>query len=193
MGPVTSKTLQPLDHTLGPPKNNHPATSQAYSATGLLDSAATGHYGNQHAKQHCTDVILTDTGPSVQVANGQIIKPNKRVTFSLATDLSKSPFHKVQCQDIQEWTNHHCWKTQPNQRAVEHPPGPKRADPSNNAQKSSQDILPRSKRCHSKWQDKTRPISFPPRKRLQPGTVYFSMGNRTRSFPLMARPNHRPC
>ncbi len=90
MGPVTSKTLQPLDHTLGPPKNNHPATSQAYSATGLLDSAATGHYGDQHAEQHCTDVILTDTGPSVQVANGQIIKPNKRVTFSLATDLSES-------------------------------------------------------------------------------------------------------
>jgi hypothetical protein len=49
---------------------------------------ATAHYGDQDAEQHCVNVSPTTTGPSVQVANGHIIEPNKRVTIPLATKLS---------------------------------------------------------------------------------------------------------
>jgi hypothetical protein len=84
--PVTAKTLQPLDSlTLDPPNYKN---QQANNTTGLLDSAATTHYGDQDAEQHCVNVSPTTTGPSVQVANGHIIEPNKRVTIPLAPELS---------------------------------------------------------------------------------------------------------
>jgi hypothetical protein len=78
--------LQPLDSlTLDPPNYKN---QQANNTTGLLDYAAPAHYGDQGAEQHCVNVSPTTTGPSVQVANGHIIEPNKRVTIPLAPELS---------------------------------------------------------------------------------------------------------
>jgi hypothetical protein len=84
--PVTAKNLQPLDSlTLDPPNYKN---QQANTTTGLLDCAATAHYGDQDAEQHCVNLSLNTTGSSVQVANGHIIEPNKRVPIPLAPELS---------------------------------------------------------------------------------------------------------
>ena len=78
--------LTPTKHlplsTLVPP-NTHLANH-----TAIVDTGATGHYLDATAEQHCLDVQPTDTGPSVQVANGDNIETTKRATLQLSDSLS---------------------------------------------------------------------------------------------------------
>jgi hypothetical protein len=65
-----------------------PPTNIQTDQTAIPDTGATGHYLDAAAEQLCIDVKHTDTGPSVQVANGNTIKTNKRVIIPLAPALS---------------------------------------------------------------------------------------------------------
>lgn len=57
-------------------------------ASGILDSGASGNYLDEAAERHCIDIQPTDTGPSVQVANGETIEPTKRAIIPLASEFS---------------------------------------------------------------------------------------------------------
>jgi hypothetical protein len=92
VGTVTSKTLQTLEPTVVPPKTKtsalaSPKTNLANHAA-ILDSGASGNYLDAAAEQHCIEVQETNTGPSVQVANGENIEATKRVIVPLAKELS---------------------------------------------------------------------------------------------------------
>lgn len=54
----------------------------------IVDTGATGHYLDAADEKHCIEVQRTDTGPSVQVANGETIETTKRAVVPLATELS---------------------------------------------------------------------------------------------------------
>jgi hypothetical protein len=66
------------------PHTNH----QTASPTAIADTGATGHYIDAATEAYCTHVRTTDTGPSVQVANGTFIETTKRACIPLAPALS---------------------------------------------------------------------------------------------------------
>jgi hypothetical protein len=53
-----------------------------------VDTGATGHYLDQAAEKHCTNIKTTATGPAVRVANGETIHTTKSVIVPLAPELS---------------------------------------------------------------------------------------------------------
>jgi hypothetical protein len=84
LGTVLTSTNYQLDPTtVVPPHQTHLANH-----TAIVDTGATGHYLDQSAAQHCTNVHHTDDGPSVQVANGQNIETTTRAIVPLAPELS---------------------------------------------------------------------------------------------------------
>jgi hypothetical protein len=93
VGTVTAKISQTLEQTVVPPQAQlqnvvHPPINLANSVT-ILDYGASGNYIDATAEKHCIDVTLTNTGPSVQVTNGENIEATKRAIVSLANELSK--------------------------------------------------------------------------------------------------------
>ena len=84
-GRLTASTTPILDTqpSVVPPTKNHQVNH-----TAIVDTGATGHYLDAASEQHCINVQSTDTGPSVQVANGYNTETSKRVIFPLAEELS---------------------------------------------------------------------------------------------------------
>ena len=54
----------------------------------LPDTSATAHYLHPNALPHCSHISRTTSGPTVQVANVNVIKPNLRATLKLSNKLS---------------------------------------------------------------------------------------------------------
>ena len=54
----------------------------------LPDTAATSHYLHTDALPHCSHVTRTTSSPTVQVVNGNIIKPDLRATLKMSNKLS---------------------------------------------------------------------------------------------------------
>jgi hypothetical protein len=77
---VLTSTNNKFDATTLPTKN----LPLAIVATGT-----TGHYLDKQAESHCVDVQKTDTGPSIQVANGDNIETSTQVIVPLAAELSQ--------------------------------------------------------------------------------------------------------
>ena len=63
---------------------------------GLPDTAATAHYLHPSVLPYCSHITRTTSGPTVQVAKGNIIRPDLRATFKLSNKLSS----KAQSADI---------------------------------------------------------------------------------------------
>jgi hypothetical protein len=160
----------------------------------IIDSGASTHCLDKKAEPHCTDVHLTNTGPSVQVANGEHIEPTKRAIVPLAKELSTQSkvghifdslksgslislgqlcdddcvalFSKYDVKIYKNWTSYHCRRTQRRQRPVEHSTSTEGATASTNADTFSQKSATFSKRRNPKRQNQARPRSFPPCLRL---------------------------
>jgi hypothetical protein len=77
---VTSKT--PSELTAVPPK------TQLANSTAIADTGATGHCLDTAAEPHCIDIRPTNTGPLVQVVDGNSVSTHKRATIPLANELS---------------------------------------------------------------------------------------------------------
>ena len=65
----------------------------------LADTAATHHFLDQQAMQHCADVIPA-SGPTVIVANGGTIVPHSQCTLPLSTTLSSQAKHGYVFDDL---------------------------------------------------------------------------------------------
>jgi hypothetical protein len=71
---VLTPTRDQLLYTLVPPKPN------LTNHTAIVDTGATGHYLDPAAKPHCINVHTTNSGPSVQVANGKRSKQANKLS-----------------------------------------------------------------------------------------------------------------
>jgi hypothetical protein len=92
-GTVKAKTLETLEKSEVPPQTQlpnvvHPPINLANSVA-ILDSGASGNYINAAAEKHCINVTITNSGPSVQVANGDNIETTKRAIVPLSPKLSE--------------------------------------------------------------------------------------------------------
>ena len=54
----------------------------------LPDTAATSHYLQPDALPHFSHIVRTASGPTVQVANSNVIKPDLRATLKMSNKLS---------------------------------------------------------------------------------------------------------
>ena len=54
----------------------------------LPDTTATTHYLHPDALPHCSHIVCTTSGPTFQVANGNVIKPDLRANLKMSNKLS---------------------------------------------------------------------------------------------------------
>ena len=68
---------------------NKPSVACSHVMTKALpDNAATAHYLHPYALPHWSHIAHTTSGPTVQVANGNIIKPDLQVTLKMSNKIS---------------------------------------------------------------------------------------------------------
>ena len=53
----------------------------------LPDTTATTHYLHPDALPHCSHIMRTTSGPTFQVANGNVIKPDLQATLKMSNNI----------------------------------------------------------------------------------------------------------
>ena len=176
----------------------------------LTNTAATAHYLYPDALPHCSYITCTTSGPTVHVANGNIINPDLRATLKMSKKMSSKAQSAHIFNDITtgspifmgqlcEWQLHRHLhqilrkniKTQPgrnhrftwlHQWPVEHPTVTQ--TPRSTIIKTL--LSEPSQRNSPPWYHQTRTRQILTSRSLQPHQVYFHLCHQQRQLHVMA-------